>query len=238
MILNSTLNKIDHDNIINLVDVTGAGDIVMAVLVYSFLKEGDLFKACKMSNFIAGKSVGVIGNYSISKNDINEYNVINEYNNDILINLQNNKIIYDYETDKIRKLSNNKNLVFTNGCFDILHSGHIKNLQFAKSKGDILVVGLNSDESIKRLKGSDRPINSVDERSTILSLFNFVDFIIIFSEDTPYNILKILKPNVLIKGGDYRIENIIGREFVNNVYLFDYIDGKSSTSIIQKIKNI
>lgn len=231
MILNSTLNKIKHKCDINLVDVTGAGDIVMAVLVYSFLKERDLLKACKISNYIAGKSVGVVGNYSISKNDINEYN-------DLVIDLQNNKIIYDYETDKIRKLSNNKNIVFTNGCFDILHSGHIKNLLFAKSKGDILVIGLNSDESIKRLKGSDRPINSIDERTTMLSLFDFVDYIIIFSEDTPYNILKILKPNILIKGGDYKIENIIGREFVNNVYFFDYIDGKSSTNIIQKIKNI
>lgn len=232
MILNSLLNKIQHDSIINLVDVTGAGDIVMAVLVYVFLKEGDLFKACKISNFIAGKSVGVIGNYCISKRDIDEYNEIFNTNN----NLKNNKIIYDYEIDRIKSLSKNTNLVFTNGCFDILHSGHIKNLQFAKSKGDILVVGLNSDASIKRLKGQERPINDVNERSTILSLFDFIDYIIIFSEDTPYNVLKLLKPNILIKGSDYKNKNIIGSEFTKKIVLFDYIEGKSSTNIIEKIK--
>jgi len=235
MILNSIFNKIEHDSIIELIDVTGAGDIVMAVLVYIFLKEGDLFKACKIANFIAGKSVSVVGNYSISQNDINEYN--NALNNNTLNNnALNNKIIFDYEIDKIVKLSNHKNIVFTNGCFDILHSGHIKNLQFAKSKGDILVVGLNSDTSIKRLKGANRPINNIDERSTILSLFDFVDFVIIFSEDTPYNILKLLKPHTLVKGSDYKIENIVGNEFVDNVIFFDYIDGKSSTNVIQKIK--
>jgi len=231
MILNTISNKIEHDSIINLIDVTGAGDIVMAVLVYVYLKDYDLFKACKISNYVAGKSVGVIGNYSVTENDIIEYN---EKPSKCI----NNKIIFDYEIDKIQKLSKNHNIVFTNGCFDILHSGHIKNLQFAKKNGDILVVGLNSDESIKRLKGSERPINDINERSTILSLFDFVDYIIIFSEDTPLNILKILRPHILVKGSDYKIENIIGTEFVEKVILFDYINDKSTTNIIKKIKNI
>ena len=231
MILNTISNKIEHDSIINLIDVTGAGDIVMAVLVYVYLKDYDLFKACKISNYVAGKSVGVIGNYSVTENDIIEYN---EKPSKCI----SNKIIFDYEIDKIQKLSKNHNIVFTNGCFDILHSGHIKNLQFAKKNGDILVVGLNSDESIKRLKGSERPINDINERSTILSLFDFVDYIIIFSEDTPLNILKILRPHILVKGSDYKIENIIGTEFVEKVILFDYINDKSTTNIIKKIKNI
>jgi D-beta-D-heptose 7-phosphate kinase/D-beta-D-heptose 1-phosphate adenosyltransferase len=229
MILNNINNKIEHDSIINLVDVTGAGDIVLSTLVYCYLKRGDLLEACKIANYIGGKSVSVIGNYNISKNDISEY-----FENNIKLN----KIIYDYEIEKIEALSKCKNIVFTNGCFDILHSAHIKNLQFAKSMGDILVVGLNSDESIKRLKGSDRPINNIDERSLILSLFDFVDYIIIFSEDTPLNIIKLLKPNTLVKGSDYKKENIIGSEYVNNIILFDYINGKSSTSIVNKIKNI
>jgi len=230
MLLNSSSNKIEHNSIINLVDVTGAGDIVMAVLVYIYLKENNLLKACKIANFVAGKSVSVIGNYSISQNDINEYN------EELEKCITKNKIIYDYEIDKIEKISKNNNIVFTNGCFDILHSGHIKNLQFAKSNGSILVVGLNSDESIRRLKGPERPINNIDERSTILSLFDFIDYIIIFSEDTPFEILKILKPDILVKGSDYKIENIIGVEFVKKVILFDYINGKSSTNIINKIK--
>jgi len=236
MILNNHYNKIEHDTIINLVDVTGAGDIVLSTLVYCYLKYGDLLKACKVSNYIGGKSVSVIGNYNISKNDISEY-----FENNIKLNNKpnkSNKIIYDYEIKKIEALSKCKDIVFTNGCFDILHSAHIKNLQFAKSKGDILVVGLNSDESIKRLKGSDRPINNIDERALILSLFDFVDYIIIFSEDTPFNIIKLLKPNTLVKGSDYKKENIIGSEYVNNIILFDYINGKSSTSIVNKIKNI
>lgn len=225
MMLNSISNKIEHDSTINLVDVTGAGDVVLSVIVYYFLKKGDLFQACKVANYVAGKSVGVIGNYCISNHDINEYE-------------QNNKIIYDYEIEKIKKISKNKNIVFTNGCFDILHSAHIKNLIFSKSKGHILVVGLNSDESIKRLKGLDRPINDITERSTILSLFEFVDYIIIFSDDTPLNILQHLRPTILVKGSDYKIENIVGKEFVENIILFDYIKNKSSTNIIKKIKYI
>lgn len=233
MILNNQYNKIEHDNIINLVDVTGAGDIVLSTLVYCYLKYGDLLKACKVSNYVGGKSVSVIGNYNISKNDISEY-----FENNIKLNNKPNKIIYDYEIKKIEDLSKCNNIVFTNGCFDILHSAHIQNLQFAKSMGDILVVGLNSDESIKRLKGSDRPINNIDERALILSLFDFVDYIIIFSDDTPLNIIKILKPNTLVKGSDYKKENIIGSEYVNNIILFNYINGKSSTSIVNKIKNV
>ena len=233
MILNNNHNKIEHDSIINLIDVTGAGDIVLSTLVYCYLKYGDLLKACKIANYIGGKSVSVIGNYNISKNDITEY-----FENDNKVNNKPNKFIYDYEIEKIEALSKFNNIVFTNGCFDILHSAHIKNLQFAKSMGDILIVGLNSDESIKRLKGSDRPINNIDERSLILSLFDFVDYIIIFSEDTPLNIIKLLKPNTLVKGSDYKKENIIGSEYVNNIILFDYINGKSSTSIVNKIKNI
>ena len=234
MILNSSTNKIEHNTNINLIDVTGAGDIVMSVLVYIYLKYNDLLKACKFANYIAGKSVSVVGNYSVSNNDIIEYEQLINENNNIY-----SKIMFDYEIDKIQKISNNyKNIVFTNGCFDILHSGHIKNLQFAKKNGDILVVGLNSDESIKRLKGPERPINDINERSTILSLFNFVDYIIVFSQDTPLDILKKLKPHILVKGSDYKNKNIIGNEIVERVILFDYIDGKSSTNIIKKIKNI
>ena len=229
MILNSVLNSIKHDSIINLVDVTGAGDIVISVLVYVFLKDGDLFKACKIANYIAGKSVSFIGNYCINKNDIDEYNQIINHNN---------KIIYDYEIEQLMSLSKNKNMVFTNGCFDILHSAHIELLKFAKSKGNILIVGLNSDESIKRLKGSERPINDINERAKILSLFDFIDHIVIFSDDTPYKILALLKPKILVKGGDYKVDEIIGKEHVDEVILFNYIQNKSSTNVIKKIKNL
>ena len=233
MILNNINNKIEHKTIIDLVDVTGAGDIVLSVLVYEYLKTNDLLFAAKVANYVAGKSVSVIGNYLVSKNDIDEYYEKYFTTNKIL-----NKIIYDYEIDKLTEISKNKNIVFTNGCFDILHSAHIKLLQFSKKQGDLLVVGLNSDESIKQLKGPSRPINNIQERSHILELFDFIDYIVIFNELTPYNIIKIIKPNIMVKGSDYKEENIIGREFAKHIVLFDYIQGKSSTNVIKCIRNI
>jgi D-beta-D-heptose 7-phosphate kinase/D-beta-D-heptose 1-phosphate adenosyltransferase len=226
ILVNDYKNRIVHNNKIEVIDVTGAGDIVLTVLVYIFLKNNDMLYAVKVANYIAGKSVQVIGNYQLCLDDLQPF-----------LELKNNKIIYDYEIDKITTLSKNKNVVFTNGCFDILHSGHIKNLQFAKKQGDILVVGLNSDLSIKRLKGEKRPINSIEERSTMLSLFEFIDHIIIFEEETPVNILKLLKPDKLIKGSDYKKENIAGSEYVNEVILFNYIDNKSTSLLIDKIIN-
>ena len=232
MVLNHAYNKIEHDSIINLVDVTGAGDIVLSVIVYVFIKEKDLLKACKIANYIGGKSVGVVGNYNVNLNDIDDFYVID-------INSQKNKIIYDYENEKITKISEKSdNIVFTNGCFDILHSAHIELLKFSKKQGDILVVGLNSDDSIKRLKGETRPINDIQERSKILSLFDFIDYIIIFSDDTPLIVIKTLKPDILIKGSDYSKDSIIGKEYVKNIILFEFIENKSSTRVINKIKNI
>ncbi len=231
MILNNMYNKIEHETIINLVDVTGAGDTVLAVLVYSYLKDNDLLKASKMANYIGGKSVGVIGNYNITTDDINDY-----YKYEMPENIS--KIIYDYEIDKITKISKKHNIVFTNGCFDILHSAHIELLKFAKNQGDVLVVGLNSDDSIKRLKGETRPINTIDERAKMLSLFDFIDYIIVFSDDTPLNIITLLTPDILIKGSDYNKENIIGKELVKQIILFDFVQNKSSTRVINKIKNL
>jgi D-beta-D-heptose 7-phosphate kinase/D-beta-D-heptose 1-phosphate adenosyltransferase len=241
MILDNLQNRIEHEEIIHVVDVTGAGDIVMAILVYCYLKYNDLMISARISNYIAGKSVGFVGNYSTSVDDISEY--LTKFYRDPASFLQNPpvgpKIIYDYEIDRLYEFSTmEKRIVFTNGCFDIIHSAHIKLLQYAKSIGEILVVGLNSDESIKRLKGQERPINYIDERSTILSCFDFVDYIIIFNNDTPYEILKYIKPNVIVKGGDYKVENIIGSEFSEEVILFNFIQGKSSTRVINKIKNI
>ena len=240
---NNLINKIhniQHKKIINKKDVTGAGDIVLSVLVHMYIISKNLLESCHVANYVAGKSVGVVGNYTVNPLDIDEYYKTMSYQNKDNVNGTNgnSKILYDYEYDKIIELSSKKNIVFTNGCFDILHSAHIKCLQFCKNQGDILVVGLNSDESIKQIKGPDRPINNIDERSTMLSLFDFIDYIIIFSEKTPYNILKLLKPLKMIKGSDYKIENIIGSEFANEVLLFNYVENKSSTRIIDKIKKI
>ena len=230
--INNKSNHITHSEKIDVIDVTGAGDIVLTVITYVYLKTKDLILACKIANSIAGKSVQTIGNYNISNYEIEGY-----LHSNSIMNM--NKIMHDYESDKIQNIKNpNKKIVFTNGCFDILHSAHIKILQFSKKQGDILVVGINSDESIKRFKGSERPINNVDERTNILALFDFIDYLIIFNDDTPYNIIELLKPNILVKGSDYKKEDIIGANLVDDVILFDYIQNKSTTLIVNKIKNL
>ncbi len=135
-----------------------------------------------------------------------------------------------------------KKVVFTNGCFDILHVGHIELIESAKSLGDILVVGLNSDDSVKRLKGIGRPINSVRERVRILSALEFVDYVVIFDEDTPYELLREVRPDILIKGGDYSLNEIVGRNIVESyggkVKVIPLLKGKSTTDIINKIMQL
>jgi D-beta-D-heptose 7-phosphate kinase/D-beta-D-heptose 1-phosphate adenosyltransferase len=235
---------ITHPSTIEVVDVTGAGDIVLCILVYIFLQEKNLFLATKIANYIAGKSVQQQGNYTTSIQDINDYYEMeqreNESKQEQIITIKKttpeNKIIFDYETDKILELSKLKNTVFTNGCFDIIHSAHIQNLTFAKAQGECLIVGLNADESVRRLKGKERPINHQEERSKLLSLFDFVDYIILFQEDTPLSILQILCPSVIVKGSDYKKEEIVGAEYAEKIVLFDYIEGKSSSIVVNKIK--
>jgi len=133
-------------------------------------------------------------------------------------------------------------IVFTNGCFDILHLGHINYLKSAKKLGDILVVGLNDDESIARLKGNDRPINAVSERAAMLESLPFIDFVISFRDDTPIELIKQLLPDVLVKGGDYEnIKDIVGSEIVErnggNVFILDFYEGFSTSNIIQKVRS-
>lgn len=146
--------------------------------------------------------------------------------------------------DKIKTIDNlyldkYKKIVFTNGCFDILHLGHIDYLSKSKEMGDILIVGLNSDQSIKNIKGTQRPINDQYMRSMILASLFFVDIVIIFNEDTPENLIKIIKPDILVKGGDYNIDTIVGGDIVKSyggeIKIINYIEGYSTTNIINKI---
>jgi rfaE bifunctional protein nucleotidyltransferase chain/domain len=137
--------------------------------------------------------------------------------------------------DKLK--SENKIIVFTNGVFDIIHPGHIELLRSAKSFGDFLILALNTDSSVKKIKGDKRPIFSLNERIKILSSIVYVDLIVSFEEETPYEVIKFLKPDILVKGGDYRIEDVIGREFVKEVKIVPYFEGYSTTKIIERIKN-
>lgn len=138
--------------------------------------------------------------------------------------------------------SQNKKIVFTNGCFDLLHPGHIDYLKKARKLGDLLVIGLNSDESIKKNKGNNRPINDIKFRTTMLSAYSFVDYIIVFKDKTPIKLIQEVIPNILVKGGDYKEENIVGAEFVKNnggnVTTIPFLEGFSSSKIISKILNL
>ncbi len=128
-----------------------------------------------------------------------------------------------------------RKIVFTNGCFDILHAGHVSVLEFSRSKGDILVVGLNSDESVCRLKGPTRPVNKQADRALVLAALESVSYVSIFKEDTPYNLIKAVRPDVLVKGGDYKPSEIVGREFAGKVVRFALLKGRSTTGIIKKV---
>ena len=128
-----------------------------------------------------------------------------------------------------------KRVVFTNGCFDILHAGHIDLLEQAKSYGDYLVVGLNSDSSIKKIKGPNRPIIQEADRARLVAALEVVDYVAFFDEETPYEILRQLRPDVLVKGGDYQIDEIIGHDFIPDVKVIPLVEGKSTSGIIGKI---
>jgi len=150
------------------------------------------------------------------------------------------KFLLKNNYSSINKLkTNRKKIVFTNGCFDLLHVGHIRYLSQAKKLGDFLIVGLNSDRSVKMLKGNDRPINSFEDRATLLSALKSVDLVIMFEEQTPENLIKEIVPDILVKGGDYKIEEIVGYKTVTDnggrVETLSFYDGYSSTKYIDKI---
>lgn len=137
--------------------------------------------------------------------------------------------------------SEEKKIVFTNGCFDILHRGHISYLEQAKSLGDILIVGVNSDSSVKKLKGEGRPVNIESDRAYVLDNVKSVDHVIIFEEDTPYNLIDKIKPDYLVKGGDWKEEDIVGSDIVKanggKVISLKYVDNYSTTNILKKINS-
>ncbi len=127
-----------------------------------------------------------------------------------------------------------KSIVFTNGCFDILHAGHVSILEFSKNQGDVLVLGINSDASVKRLKGPGRPINKEADRALVAAALEAVDAVVLFGEDTPLKLIKFIKPDVLVKGADYKAEDVVGREYAGKVALYPILKGRSTTNVIKK----
>lgn len=213
-------------------DVTGAGDTVLASLGFALACGYDIDNAVKFSNLAAGVVVGKIGSATATLNEIIEYeSSLNKSTSDSHIK----------SIEEIAVLSNElknrgKKIVFTNGCFDILHVGHVKYLEEAKSYGDVLILGLNSDESVSRLKGPTRPVNSEDDRAYILASLEAVDYVVKFCDDTPYELIKAVQPHILVKGGDYEGKKIVGRDIADELRLVNFVKGKSTTKTIEKIK--
>ena len=203
---------------VEVFDVTGAGDTVMATLA-TFHAEGySILEATKVSALAAGMVVQRLGTSSIERNELDQY---------------------IHQKDPSGLTGKADKVVFTNGCFDILHIGHIRYLEKASKLGNKLIVGLNSDKSIRRIKGKKRPIVQEKDRKEILEKLEFVDEVIIFDETTPENLIKDLKPEVLVKGGDYKVNEIVGASFVKSyggsVITIETIPNRSTTLIAKEI---
>jgi len=213
-------------------DVTGAGDTVLASLGYALACDLDIDSAVEFSNLAAGVVVGKVGSATSTINEIRDYqsSIGHQTSEKNIKSLQ-----------EITELSSElkikgKKIVFTNGCFDIIHGGHIRYLEDAKKFGDILILGLNSDKSVRALKGKNRPINNQIDRAYILAALEVIDYVVIFDEETPYKLIKAIKPNTLVKGGDYKGSKIVGEDIAEKVELIDFISGKSTSKTIEKIK--
>lgn len=210
------------DKEIKAVSVIGAGDCFVAILAACLSYEMTIEKSVEVA-FAAGAIY-----------------VQNKHNRPItpheILAFEDN-LSAKYITDPSMLIKRDFNLCFTNGCFDILHEGHLSLLKYAKSCSDKLVVALNSDESIAKIKGPNRPINNIESRIKMLSMFEFIDYIVVFNEDTPIEIINKIKPDVLVKGGDYKLEEIVGSDIVPLTKIFPLVEGKSTTNIIKKINS-
>ncbi len=210
-------------------DVTGAGDTVIAAIGYKLAQNCPINIAVEFANKAASIVVGKTG---VATATIDEINFKQHSNLDYQA-----KTKEDIETIVYKLKQENKKIVFTNGCFDILHLGHIKYLEKAKKLGDVLIVGVNTDKSVKKLKGEKRPINPQFDRAYLINTLQFVDYTVLFDEATPYELIEIIKPNILVKGADYKNKDVVGSNFAQTTKLIEFVDGKSTTDIINKISN-
>ncbi len=215
-------------------DVTGAGDTVVAALGLGLACGAGFAEASRLANVAAGIAVGKVGTSIVLPKEV--IGSIRHEHQDSDAKIKNLDALADLvEREKLKGMR----VAFTNGCFDLLHVGHVKYLQKARSYGDLLVLGLNSDASVRRLKGEKRPLIGQSERAHILAALDCVDYVVIFDEDTPIRLLETLRPHVLVKGGDYTPDRVVGKDLVESyggrVELVAFVDGRSTTNIIEKI---
>lgn len=222
-------------------DVSGAGDTVAALLTLGLASKEKTEDILAITNLGAAIVVGKWGTQAVSIEELGEALQLEKENSTKKLS----KIFEEKEREQLKNILKEKEgqkIVFTNGCFDILHAGHVDYLKKSKELGDLLVVGVNTDESIKKLKGPERPINELKHRLQILEALECIDYIIPFSENTPLELIQTLSPQVLVKGADYREEDIVGGKSVQSkggeIKTIELVPGLSSSHLIQKIKNL
>ncbi len=207
-------------------DVSGAGDTVIATLAWAMVQGQSLDESIHVANVAAGIVVSKLGTTPIGYGELQR-----------ALHASDDKVLpldlLLLELDAYR--SQGKKIIFTNGCFDILHRGHVHYLKEARALGDVLIVGLNSDESVRRLKGPTRPVNQELDRAEVMAALESIDHVVIFNEDTPYELLSAIRPDILVKGGDYVVTDVVGREFAKEVVLIPFVNGFSTTHTIKKM---
>jgi D-beta-D-heptose 7-phosphate kinase/D-beta-D-heptose 1-phosphate adenosyltransferase len=217
-------------------DVTGAGDTVISVLAAGLAAGLDMPQAVLLSNIAAGIVVGKLGTATVTVPEIRR--ALHEQDDSLSGVVSEEQLMIAIEDARAHK----ERIVFTNGCFDILHEGHVAYLEQARRLGDRLIVAVNDDDSVRRLKGESRPINHLDRRMAVLAGLAAVDWVVPFSEDTPERLICKLEPDLLVKGGDYKPEEIAGYDCVKKtggeVLILDFLDGCSTTNIVERIRSI
>ena len=217
-------------------DVTGAGDTVISVLAAALAAGDSLEDATALANLAAGLVVGKLGTAAISGPELRRA---------VLAELGSGRGAMTADQLEIAvqdAREHGERIVFTNGCFDIIHAGHVGYLAEARKLGDRLIVAINDDDSVRRLKGPGRPINPVERRMAVLAGLEAVDWVVSFSDDTPESLLRALKPEILVKGGDYTLEQVVGGEYVKSyggeVKALEFLDNCSTSAIVEKMREV
>ncbi len=214
-------------------DVSGAGDTVMAITAAATAAGLDMETILELSNTAAGIAVSKVGTYQVKRAE-----VLKAWQEGSHVSEEDRVLSWEEAERKVRLWQERgETVVFTNGCFDMLHRGHITYLTQAAKLGNHLLIGLNSDASVKRLKGEERPVNGEKDRAFMLAALRMVDGVVLFGEDTPTELLSHLKPDILVKGGDYKPEEVAGREYAGRVEILPFVDGYSTTGLITKIRS-
>jgi len=219
----------------NVYDVTGAGDVVLATLAVSLAGNDDYLAAVHLANVAGGIEVERFGAVPVTTSEM-MHEIAHQYG------IRNTKLrSLEALLEELKQArSRGRTVVFTNGCFDIIHRGHVEYLRFCKAQGDIVVLGLNSDRSVREIKGPERPINNQQDRAAVLSGLDSIDFVAIFDEPDPLNLIRQVRPDILVKGADWKDKGVVGADFVEScggrVVLAPLVEGKSSTATIEKMK--